>query len=134
MEADRTAEAFDLTGVEERDMDATVTMIGQLHCLSPHTIGEALHLLRFRARLSRDDVVEGTSVGAGTLSRYENDVTQKLNVTLLRELTTYLAEEADEDPDTVWHEMGVLMDQTKRARTAEDMASPYEVRRERRRK
>lgn len=134
MEAELQAEALDLSEVEETDVEATVTMIGQLHCLSPHTIGEALHLLRFRAHLSRDDVVQGTTVGAGTLSRYENDVTQKPDVTVLRELATYLAEKAHEDPEKVWHEMGVLMDQAMRARMAETMASPYEVRRERRRK
>ena len=42
--------------------------------LGPESAGEALRLLRYRAKLSRDDLATLVGVSAGAISNYENDV------------------------------------------------------------
>jgi len=52
--------------------------------LGPNSIGEALRMLRHRARLTRDALAEGAGVSAGAISNYENDVSAPAAATLRR--------------------------------------------------
>ena len=77
--------------------------------LGPDSIGEALRLLRHRARLSRDTLAQHAGVSAGAISNYENDVSAPSAATL-RRLTLVLAALVDNDPIALWNEMGAILD------------------------
>jgi transcriptional regulator with XRE-family HTH domain len=77
--------------------------------LGPESVGEALRLLRRRARLSRDELAGRARLSAGAVSNYENDVSA-VPATNLRTLIRVLAEELEIDPATVWQEFGELLD------------------------
>src|SRR5438270_10670093 len=77
--------------------------------LGPDSIGEALRLLRHRARLSRDALAQHAGVSAGAISNYENDVSAPAAATL-RRLTLVLAAVLDNDPIALWDEMGAILD------------------------
>jgi len=77
--------------------------------LGPDSIGEALRLLRHRARLTRDTLAQHAGVSAGAISNYENDVSAPSAATL-RRLTLVLAALLGNDPDALWLEMGAILD------------------------
>ena len=77
--------------------------------LGPQSAGEALRLLRYRTRLSRDDLAELIGVSAGAISNYENDVSAPSAVTL-RRITTTFAELLRRDPRVLWDEFGAVLD------------------------
>src|SRR5437588_6717886 len=77
--------------------------------LGPDSIGEALRLLRHRARLSRDALAQHAGVSAGAISNYENDVSAPAAATL-RRLTLVLAAVLGNDPIALWDEMGAILD------------------------
>ena len=77
--------------------------------LGPDSIGEALRLLRHRARLTRDALAQHAGVSAGAISNYENDVSAPSAATL-RRLTLVLAALVGNDPIALWDEMGAILD------------------------
>ena len=77
--------------------------------LGPDSIGEALRLLRHRARLSRDALAQHAGVSAGAISNYENDVSAPSAATL-RRLTLVLGGVLGSDPVALWDEMGTILD------------------------
>ena len=77
--------------------------------LGPQSAGEALRLLRYRARLSRDDLAALVGVSAGAISNYENDVSAPSAVTL-RRMTTTFADLLRRDARDLWDEFGVVLD------------------------
>ena len=77
--------------------------------LGPESVGEALRLLRRRARLSRDELAGRARLSAGAVSNYENDVSAGPAANL-RSLIRVLAGELDIDPAAVWQEFGELLD------------------------
>ena len=77
--------------------------------LSPESVGEALRLLRRRARLSRDDLATRTGLSAGAVSNYENDVSA-IPAANLRILIRVLAGVLEVDPDALWRQFGELLD------------------------
>lgn len=90
--------------------------------LRAHTIGEALLLLRHRAHLSRDELAKRSGVAAGTLSRYENDETQKPDAGVLRDIAGALAEALGVELADLWGELGTLLDQVRRGQYADAQA------------
>jgi len=77
--------------------------------LGPDSIGEALRLLRHRARLTRDALAQHAGVSAGAISNYENDVSAPSAATL-RRLTLVIAAVLGSDPTALWVEMGAVLD------------------------
>ena len=77
--------------------------------LGPDSVGEALRLLRHRARLTRDALAQHAGVSAGAISNYENDVSAPSAATL-RRLTLVMAGVLGTDPTALWVEMGAVLD------------------------
>jgi len=86
-----------------------VPATGVERALGPDSIGEALRLLRHRARLSRDALAQHAGVSAGAISNYENDVSAPSAMTL-RRLTLVLAGLLGNDPVVLWNELGTILD------------------------
>jgi transcriptional regulator with XRE-family HTH domain len=86
-----------------------VPAAGADRTLGPDSVGEALRLLRHRARLSRDALAQHAGVSAGAISNYENDVSAPSAVTL-RRLTLVLAGLLGNDAVALWNEMGTIID------------------------
>ena len=78
--------------------------------LGPHSVGEALRMLRHRARLSRDALAVAAGVSAGAISNYENDVSTPSAVDL-RRLTRAFATELGRETDELWLHVGGLLDE-----------------------
>jgi transcriptional regulator with XRE-family HTH domain len=85
--------------------------------LGPESVGEALRLLRQRARLSRDELASRVGVSAGAISNYENDVSAP-SAAILRKLTLSFGELLDRDPGQLWEQLGTLLDRQERMFTA----------------
>ena len=85
--------------------------------LGPESMGEALRLLRQRARLSRDDLAARAGVSAGAISNYENDVSAP-SAAVLRKLTLAFADALDRDPAQLWEQLGDLLDRQEPVVTA----------------
>src|SRR5438477_3790773 len=77
--------------------------------LGPNSIGEALRMLRHRARLSRDALAVAAGVSAGAISNYENDVSAPTAATL-RRLAIVLGQAVDADPAELWDQIGEVLD------------------------
>jgi transcriptional regulator with XRE-family HTH domain len=77
--------------------------------LGPESAGEALRLLRYRAKLSRDDLATLVGVSAGAISNYENDVSAPSAVTL-RRISRIMAEVLHRDSGELWDQFGALLD------------------------
>ena len=77
--------------------------------LGPDSIGEALRLLRHRARLTRDALAQHAGVSAGAISNYENDVSAPSAVTLRRMARTF-ADLLHRDSGELWDRLGALLD------------------------
>lgn len=77
--------------------------------LGPESLGEALRLLRRRARLSRDELAGLAGLSAGAVSNYENDVSAPPAATL-RILVRVLAKELRGDVGALWLQFGELLD------------------------
>src|SRR5436309_5470553 len=89
-------------------IDLTVRREGE-NSLGPEAAGEALRLLRYRARLSRDDLATLVGVSAGAISNYENDVSAPSAVTLRRMARTF-ADLLHRDSSELWDRLGALLD------------------------
>jgi transcriptional regulator with XRE-family HTH domain len=77
--------------------------------LGPTSVGEALRLLRRRARLSRDELAGRARISAGAVSNYENDVSAPPAASL-RRVVSVLAEALDIDRAELWEQFGQLCD------------------------
>jgi transcriptional regulator with XRE-family HTH domain len=86
--------------IEEEDVTTTT---------NARSVGEALTLLRHRAKLTRDQLADQADVAKGTLSRYENDLTLKPDVRTLRRIAHVLATATGDDDAQVWHDLGDLI-------------------------
>jgi len=82
--------------------------------LGPESAGEALRLLRYRAKLSRDDLATLVGVSAGAISNYENDVSAPSAVTL-RRISRIMADLLHRDSGELWDRFGALLDLQGRA-------------------
>ena len=91
------------------DMSSGALATAITTALSPESVGEALRLLRRRARLSRDDLAARTGLSAGAVSNYENDVSA-IPAANLRTLIRVLAGVLEVDPDALWRQFGELLD------------------------
>jgi DNA-binding XRE family transcriptional regulator len=81
--------------------------------LGPESAGEALRLLRYRTRLTRDELAARVGVSAGAISNYENDVSAPTAVTL-RRLTAAFAELLGRDAPALWEQLGAVLDRQER--------------------
>src|SRR5438874_8103342 len=77
--------------------------------LGPGSVGEAIRLLRHRARLTRDALASAVGVSAGAISNYENDISAPPAATL-RRLAVVFAEVLDADPSELWEQLGDILD------------------------
>ena len=77
--------------------------------LGPDSIGEALRMLRHRARLTRDALAEGAGVSAGAISNYENDVSAPAAATL-RRLARVFSVALETDASALWEQLGEVLD------------------------
>ena len=84
-------------------------VVGLERGLGPNSVGEALRLLRHRARLTRDALAKQAGVSAGAISNYENDVSAPAAATL-RRLALILAIAVDTDPGELWEQLGEVLD------------------------
>lgn len=82
--------------------------------LGPSTIGEALRMLRHRARQNRDQLATAVGVSAGAISNYENDVSTPPAPTL-RRITITLATLLGMETWDLWEQLGKIMDATSSA-------------------
>src|SRR5437660_12270931 len=94
-------------------IDLTVRREGE-NSLGPESAGGALRLLRYRAKLSRDDLATLVGVSAGAISNYENDVSAPSAVTL-RRIARILADLLHRDSGELWDRFGALLDLLGRA-------------------
>ena len=78
--------------------------------LAPASVGEALRMLRHRARLTRDALASAAGVSAGAISNYENDISAPSAATL-RRLALVLAQAVDADSSELWDQIGEVLDQ-----------------------
>jgi len=78
--------------------------------LGPQSLGEALRMLRHRARTSRDQLASDAGVSAGAISNYENDISVPPAPTL-RRVCRVLAQALEWPPADLWAQMGALIDQ-----------------------
>ena len=81
--------------------------------LGPDSLGEALRLLRHRARLTRDVLASRIGASAGAISNYENDISAP-SAAILRRLAFTLAEALGTDPRVLWEQLGALVDRRSR--------------------
>lgn len=79
--------------------------------LGPQTLGEALRLLRHRAKVGRDHLARLVDISAGAISNYENDVSMPAASTL-RRLVVALAGLLGCSPSELWDQMGQILDAT----------------------
>jgi transcriptional regulator with XRE-family HTH domain len=79
--------------------------------LGPQTVGEALRVLRHRARASRDQLARATGLSAGAVSNYENGVSVP-PAPALRRLCRALATLLEVDLDLLWAQLGEVLDET----------------------
>src|SRR6266513_1356972 len=79
------------------------------HQLGPGSVGDAMRLLRHRARLTRDALAAGVGVSAGAISNYENDISAPPAATL-RRLAVVFADVLDADPSELWEQLGDILD------------------------
>ena len=77
--------------------------------LGPESLGEALRLLRRRARLSRDDLAARAGLSAGAVSNYENDVSAPPAASL-RSIVRVMAMALEQDVSELWEQFGRLLD------------------------
>jgi|SRR3954447_411058 transcriptional regulator with XRE-family HTH domain len=89
-------------------IDLTVRREGE-SSLGPESAGEALRLLRYRAKLSRDDLATLVGVSAGAISNYENDISAPSAVTL-RRISRIMADLLHRDSGELWDQFGALLD------------------------
>jgi transcriptional regulator with XRE-family HTH domain len=89
-------------------IDLTVRREGE-NSLGPESAGEALRLLRYRAKLSRDDLATLVGVSAGAISNYENDISAPSAVTL-RRISRIMADLLHRDSGELWDQFGALLD------------------------
>ena len=87
----------------------TVSNEGTQTRLGPQTIGEALRMLRHRARVTRDVMAAAAGASAGAISNYENDVSTPLAPTL-RRIAHALAPLLGVSPAELWEQLGQIMD------------------------
>jgi len=88
----------------EHDAASSPTVLG------PQSLGEALRMLRHRARTSRDQLASDAGVSAGAISNYENDISVPPAPTL-RRVCRVLAQALEWPPADLWAQMGALIDQ-----------------------
>ncbi len=81
--------------------------------LAPSTLGEALRMLRHRARHSRDQLAAAAGSSAGAISNYENDVSVPPAPTL-RRITLALAAMLGVESQNLWEQLGQIMDAASR--------------------
>src|SRR5947209_16804698 len=89
-------------------IDLTTRREGE-NSLGPESAGEALRLLRYRAKLSRDDLATLVGVSAGAISNYENDISAPSAVTL-RRISRIMADLLHRDSGELWDQFGALLD------------------------
>jgi transcriptional regulator with XRE-family HTH domain len=89
-------------------IDLTVRREGE-NSLGPESAGEALRLLRYRTKLSRDDLATLVGVSAGAISNYENDISAPSAVTL-RRISRIMADLLHRDSGELWDQFGALLD------------------------
>ena len=77
--------------------------------IGPESAGEALRMLRYRTRLTRDDLAARIGVSAGAISNYENDVSAPSAVTL-RKLAATFGDLLDRDANELWDQLGAVLD------------------------
>lgn len=76
--------------------------------LEAQSIAEALHLLRNRAKLTRDQLAALSGVPVGTLTRYERGETARLDIGTLRAVVLALCSSLGLQAATVWDAFGAL--------------------------
>ena len=89
--------------------------------LGPASIGEAIRLLRHRARLTRDALAERAGVSAGAISNYENDVSAA-SANTLRRLALVFSETLDIEASELWEQFGSILDQQSRREAAAEQS------------
>jgi transcriptional regulator with XRE-family HTH domain len=77
--------------------------------LGPHSLGEALRMLRHRTRINRDELARAANVSAGAISNYENDVSTPSAATL-RRVTQALAPLLGVPAPMLWEQLGEILD------------------------
>ena len=75
----------------------------------PETMGQALTFLRIKAGITRDDACKRSAISAGTLSRYENDVSDRVDIRAIARHAAMLAEALGREPVEVWDELLPLL-------------------------
>lgn len=68
----------------------------------PATTGQALVFLRIKAGLTRDEAADLADISTGTLSRYENDQTARLDMGAIARYVDVLADANQIDADLIW--------------------------------
>jgi transcriptional regulator with XRE-family HTH domain len=76
---------------------------------APRTMGQALVFLRIKAGLTRDEACELSGITTGTLSRYENDRTGRIDMGAVARHSEALALANGFDPDDVWRILRPLL-------------------------
>ena len=94
--------------------------------LGPDSIGEAIRLLRYRARLTRDELAPRAGVSAGAVSNYENDVSVPPAATL-RRLAIVFADVLDADLSELWDQLGDILDRQAAAQARQRPARDAEA-------
>lgn len=69
------------------------------------SLGEAIFLFRQRARITRDQLAEEVGVSDNTLTRLENDRTERIDAVTLYAVSRVLSERLDEEFSTIWTEV-----------------------------
>lgn len=81
--------------------------------LRAETLGEAMRLLSYRAGLKQETLAAELGVSSATVSAYLNDASVPSAV-VLRNLSNILAKHLNLRSDTLWGELGQLVENTAR--------------------
>lgn len=77
--------------------------------LGPQSLGEALRLLRYRARTSREGLAKLGGISTGAISNYENDACMP-SASTLRRLAVALSALLGSTPAQLWDQLGEALD------------------------
>jgi len=77
--------------------------------IAPQSLGEAIRLLQFRARLTRDELASLAGISPASMTNYLYEVSSP-SIAVFRRITAALAERLGVNPARLWMDLGALLE------------------------